>query len=142
MIDCNGVYWEWYVNTSWSGTQNKKNVTSNLYYLEPGGFNWISLSGGDDNYTAHFQSTIRHPTNVVYIFYVEQDNGARTIIDNVIKADNYGVEIVTIDTFTMSLNAIQSYSLVIYLIETYGGSYYDLYWSTSTISKQIIPKNY
>ena len=124
LIDGNGVYWEWYANTSWSGTPQKKNVTSNLYYYEPG-VNWVSLPNGDNYYTTLFQSTIRPPTTEVYTFYVVQDNGARTLIDGIIKADHYGQEIVTTDTFTMSLNAGQSYSLVIYLIETWGVSYWD-----------------
>ena len=141
LIDGNGVYWEWYANTSWSGTPQKKNITSNLYFYEPG-INWVSLAGGDNYYTALFQSTIRLPTTEVYTFSVVQDNGARTIFDGVIKADHYGVEIVTTDTFTLSLNAGQSYSLVIYFIETWGVSYCDVYWSTPTIPYQLIPKNY
>ena len=141
LIDGNGVYWEWYANTSWSGTPEKKNVTSNLYFNEPG-VNWVSLPGGDDHYTALFQSTIRPPTTEVYTFYVKQDNGARTIIDNVIMTDHYGQEIVVTDVFTKSLNAGQSYSLVIYFWEISGVSYCDVYWSTPTIPYQLIPKTY
>ena len=82
LIDGNGVYWEWYANTSWSGTPEKKNVTSNLYFYEPG-INWVTLPNGDNYYTTLFQSTIRPPTTELYTFYVVQDNGARTLIDGV-----------------------------------------------------------
>ena len=147
LIDGNGVYWEWYANTSLSGTPEKKNITSNLYFYEPWNqpgisINWVSLPGGDEYYSAIFQSTIRPPITEVYTFYVVQDNGSRTIFDGVIKTDHYGVEIVVTDTFALSLNAGQSYSLVIHFVETWGYSYCDVYWSTPTISKQIIPKNY
>ena len=122
LIDGNGVYWEWYSNTSWSGTPEKTNITSNLFFNEPG-LNWVSLPAGDDYYTAKFQSTLRPPNTETYTFYVYQDNGARTIIDGTIKADHYGDGgIVITDSFSMPMNAGQSYSLVIYLYESYGDS--------------------
>ena len=84
LIDGNGVYWEWYANTSLSGTPEKKNVTSNLFFYEPG-INWVSLPGGDDYYTAIFQSTIRPPTTEVYTFYVQQDDGTETIFNGTVS---------------------------------------------------------
>ena len=141
LIDGNGVYWEWYANTSLSGTPEKKNVTSNLYFYEPG-VNWVSLPGGDNYYTAYFQSTIRPPTTEVYTFYVGQDDGAKTIFNGNTMADHFGQNIVTTDIFTKSLNAGQSYSLVIYFLETWGDSYFNVFWSTPTIPYQLIPKTY
>ena len=125
-----------------SGTPEKKNVTSNLNFYEPG-TNWVSLPNGDDYYTALFQTTIRPPTTEVYTLYVYQDNGAKTIIDGVTKADHFADGlIVTTDTFAVSMNAGQSYSLVIYLLETFGWSSVKMYWSTPTIPYQLIPKDY
>ena len=72
----------------------------------------------------------------MYTLYVYQDNGAKTIIDGVTKADHYADGlIVTTDTFTVSMNAGQSYSLVIYLLETFGWSSVKVYRSTQLYLK-------
>ena len=142
LIDGNGVYWEWYSNISYTSPAEKTNITSNLFFNEPG-LNWVSLPAGDDYYTAKFQSTLRPPNTETYTFYVYQDNGARTIIDGIIRADHYGDGgIVITDSFSMPMNAGQSYPLVIYLYESWGASSIKLYWSTPTIPMQMIPKDY
>ena len=134
----NGVYSEWYPNTSYSSPTQKVNISSILYMNAPGGSNWVDLPTSGYNYfTSYMYSTIFPPTTEVYTLTLWVDDGGSGLMYNSVAYIVYGW-----NSFTFSFVANKPYDFRFNWINTIGPGVYQLLWSTPTITNQIIAANY
>ena len=79
----NGIYSEWYPNTSYSPPTQKVNISTNLDYSAPGGAGWVDLPiSGFSGFTAYMYSTIFPPTTETYTFNLWIDDGGSNLMYN------------------------------------------------------------
>ena len=135
----NGVYSEWYPNTSWSAPTCKTNISSNIYFDYWGGINWTNLpTVGASYFSAYLYSTIIPSTTETYTFTYCWDDGPAYILMNSVTtymANGW-------NSFSLSLTSGKPYDFRFKWFNTFGNAILKLYWSTSTISNQFIPSNY
>ena len=85
---------------------------------------------------------MRSPTTETYSFLLNHDDGSSLSFDDTVVINRFGELWVWVNTFTQSLTANTFYDIEIDSFQSYGGYRLDLYWSSPTISQQIIPSNY
>ena len=135
----NGLFTEWFPNTSWTYPTIKTNISSNVYYDMDGGLNWVSLpSVGNNYFSAYLYGTIIPPTTQTYTFNWWVDDGPAYILLN--SETSYYIDYWT--QFSLSLTAGKPYDMRFQWLNTIGNLVLKLYWSTSTIGYQYVPSSY
>jgi hypothetical protein len=130
-----GVYSEWFDNTSMTGTPSVYNTSTTLNY------NWGTSSitpSRSDSVSARYYAKVKAPTSETFTIYHYHDDGSRVYWDNVLKINQWTGGSVE-HSFTANLVANQYYDLRIEWYEGGSAARSQLYWSSGSISKRVIP---
>ena len=135
-----GVKAQWFSNTSLSPPAVQSNTISNLNtFWMPGD---PVLFPGQNYFTSKFFGKLKSPTTETYSFLFKHDDGSSLSFDDSVVINRLGEMWVWINTFTQSLTENTFYDFEINSFQGGGAYRLELYWSSPTISEQIIPSNY
>ena len=135
-----GVKAQWFSNTSLSPPAVQSNTISNLNtFWMPGD---PVLFPGQNYFTSKFFGKLKSPTTETYSFLFKHDDGSSLSFDDSVVINRLGEMWVWINTFTQSLTENTFYDFEINSFQGGGAYRLELYWSSPTISEQIIPSDY
>lgn len=108
-------------------------------------FNWgysapVS-SMGSDTFSVLWSGALVVPTTDTYTLYTRSDDGVRLYIDNNLVIDNWTYHALTENRKKIALSS-GKHQIQLEYFENYGKAQIQLLWSSSTISKQIIPSTF
>jgi hypothetical protein len=107
-------------------------------------FNWGGRptdSVNWDNFSVRWTGFVTAQTSETYTFTTNSDDGARLWVNGQPLVDNWINHSATENSGQIALQAGQTYSIRMDFYEGGGNAIAQLYWSTPTIAKQIIPQS-
>jgi hypothetical protein len=124
-----------------SGTKFNRNK---LTRLDPTvNFNWASGSPSKllpaDGFSVRWQGQIVVPRSDTYTFYTSSDDGVRLWVDHRQLINNWHDHAATTDRGSIRLAAGQRYDIKMEFYENRGLAVAQLFWSSSSTRKQVIP---
>lgn len=106
-------------------------------------FNWIHLSPdlslGSDTFSVRWTGAVTPKYSETYTFHTETDDGARLWVNGALIVDQWTNQGVTEHTGTISLQAGRPYSIRMDYFDETLGAVANLYWSSPSQAKEIIP---
>jgi len=106
-------------------------------------FNWTSASPAagvaSTNFSVRWSGYVQPLYSQAYTFYTNSDDGVRLWVNNVLLVNNWTGHGPTVDTGSINLVAGQKYSIKMEYFQAAGGSVAQLFWSSASQAKQLIP---
>lgn len=96
---------------------------------------------GGTNFSVRWTGKILAPATDTYTFYTESDDGVMLYINGNLIITDWTNHAPAEDTATVQLQAGQLYTFEMDYFQGGGGSEAELLWSSSTITKQVIPQS-
>jgi hypothetical protein len=93
-------------------------------------------------FSVAWTGTITAPYSGVYTFYTQSDDGTRLTINNQLVIDKWNEEAPSERSGVITLEAGQSYPILLQYYEAYGDATMKLLWSHQQISKQLVSSTY
>ncbi|HUU18123.1 MAG TPA: PA14 domain-containing protein [Sedimentisphaerales bacterium] len=108
-------------------------------------FNWgdpgsPDASVGDDNFSARWTGEVEAAFTETYTFYTNSDDGVRLWVDGQELVDDWEDQSATENFGTIDLVAGNVYGLLMEYYENSGGAVAELWWSSPSTPKQLIPQ--
>src|SRR5204862_5359998 len=106
-------------------------------------FNWFGSPGGAvtvDNFSVRWTGFVKAVSSELYTFTTNSDDGVRLRVNGQTIIDNWTTHAPLENSGQITLQAGQSYSIQMDFFEATGGALAQLYWSTPTLAKQIVPQ--
>ena len=94
-----------------------------------------------DGFSIRWTGELLAPATDTYTIYATADDGVRVWVSGALLADGWKDQGPTEYSGSIALVGGQKYSLVVEYYEDTGGAEVDVSWSSSTITKQIIPNS-
>ena len=133
-----GLYGEYFENIWFDGTPALTKVDSTL------NFNWgtgLITSYAADFVSVRWTGKLKAPTSELYMFTVDADDGFRLYLNNKLLIDAWTTGPGTVSAeYTLTQGTF--YDLTIEYVEYQGSAKLQLYWSSLSIAKSIIPSDY
>jgi PA14 domain len=109
-------------------------------------FNWgpgfADPNVGRDLFSVRWTGRVRPQFNETYRFYTNSDDGVRLWVNNVQLINNWTDHGPTENSGTIALRAGRQYDLRMEYYERGGGALVQLFWSSPSVPKQIIPREF
>ena len=109
-------------------------------------FNWGTGSPdssiGNNTFSARWVGKVMVPTTGKYTFYTRSDDGVRLWINGQLVINNWTLHSVTENRAQITLTAGQKYDIKMEYYENTGKAVAKLFWSNTSLKKQIIPSTY
>ena len=141
-LDYKGVVkWKWYSNYSLTEPPTLTSTLSQVYFFNDGTSPTI-IPGQIDYFTAKIYGKIKPPSTGSYTFYAYQDDAAQMSINGNFYINHPLFCWIEQDQFTISLDKNSYYDFLFNYNNYIGGYQLALYWSTSTLAKQLVPSDY
>ncbi|MCB0836174.1 MAG: PQQ-dependent sugar dehydrogenase, partial [Bacteroidetes bacterium] len=97
---------------------------------------------GDNSYSVRWTGQVMPIYNETYTFYTNSDEGVRLYVDGVLIIDKWVNQGPTEWTGNIALTAGQKVDITLEYYEASGISLVELYWSSESQAKEIIPERY
>ncbi len=131
-----GRYWSDQDQT-FDGAATLTRIDSQINFDWGGGSPHSSVS--DDFFTARWMGFIQPLFDAEYTFYTVSDDGVRLWINNQLIIDKWIPQPPTEWSGTITLQAGETYELLLEYYEQAGGAVMELWWSNPVTGKQLIP---
>ncbi|MEO8149339.1 MAG: PQQ-dependent sugar dehydrogenase [Bacteroidia bacterium] len=133
----NGLYYDVY-NGAWDSLPQYDLLIANATGTTTN-FN-LNVTGNTINYSIVYSGFISVPADDNYSFYTNSDDGSRFWIGDRLVVDNNGIHALSENSGTIALKAGKHLFRLEYL-QGGGNAELEVYYSSSAISKQLIPAN-
>jgi hypothetical protein len=94
-----------------------------------------------DGFSARWTGEVEARSTETYTFYITHDDGARVWVNDVQVINNWTDHAAVEDSGTIKLEMGKKYSIVVEFYENSGDASCQVFWSTTTIAKEIIPQS-
>lgn len=133
----NGLCGVYYDNNNFTGTSATR-IDPTVDFL----WNDSPITGfSNDTFSIRWTGSIQPSTSETYTIYTLSNDGVRVWINNQLLIDSFSSHWDKEDKATIALTSGQKYSIKIDYYDNTSKALMKLYWSTPTISKQIIPQS-
>jgi PKD repeat protein len=106
-------------------------------------FNWGLKSPASpiqpDTFSVRWSGMLESRASETYTFYTTSDDGVRLWVNNQLIVDNWTDHTATTNTGTIALAAGERYNLQLDYYDNTGPARIDLFWSSPSRSKQLVP---
>ncbi len=133
----NGLYGEFFANTTLSGTPAHTRIDRTIGQ-DYGGNRWDATLPSD-GFSARWTGRLRAGVGGTYQIHTVSDDGVRLYLDNVLQIDNWTSHARTTNTVSLPLNAGQDYDVRLEYYDNVGDSICVLQWTPPGGALATIP---
>ncbi len=98
-------------------------------------------AGGGDTFSIRWQGQVEPRCSETYTFYTNSDDGVRLWVNNQQVINNWTNHGPTEDSGTISLTSGEKYDITLEFYESGGGAVIQLFWSSLSTAKAIVPQS-
>jgi hypothetical protein len=95
---------------------------------------------GADTFSVRWTGLVQPRFSETYTFYTVSDDGVRLWVDDQLLVDNWTDHGATENSGTLALEAGMYYPIKMEMYENGGGAVAELFWSSPTVAKEVIPQ--
>ena len=140
-LDNKGVInWRWYSNLYFAEPATVVGTTPQLYFSGDYGYTTF-IPGQVDYFTGKLTGKIKPPTSETYTFTILQNDWSQMSFNGYMYVNNVMQTGMWTNSFSIFLDKNTYYDFIFYFYNGFGGYGLVTWWSTATISQQIVPAN-
>ncbi|MDQ3007982.1 MAG: PQQ-dependent sugar dehydrogenase [bacterium] len=133
----NGLYATYFNNRTFTGAPALARVDSTVNFDFQGGS--PSPAVNPDQFTARWTGQVLAQYSEPYTFSVTGDDGYRLFVDNKLIIDKFVDQPATTTNGTLQLEAGKKYDIKLEYYEAYGNASIQMFWSSPSQQRQVIP---